>query len=149
VIAGYVGSDPEMRYTPQGMAVSNFTIAINHAKDAPATWFRVAAWGEELASNVATPDNGIVKGAYVKVTGNLHSRQWTDAEGTVKTSLEVNMSAYEIPAPEGEGDGTELGADPPVPAFIPPVAAARIVAPVKAKAAPGRSAYPTKAAPKG
>ena len=42
LIIGYVGNDPEMRYTPGGDAVTNFSVAVNYKETT--TWFRVSTW---------------------------------------------------------------------------------------------------------
>ena len=53
IFAGNLGGDPEMRYTPSGQAVTNFSVATNRQYTASdgnqvkeTTWFRVSAWGK-------------------------------------------------------------------------------------------------------
>ena len=57
IIAGHLGRDPEMRYTPAGQAVTNFNLAANRQYTDSSgqvvketTWFRVSAWGNLLNS---------------------------------------------------------------------------------------------------
>ncbi len=93
-IVGYLGRDPELRYTPSGQAVCDFSVATTERKgkrDAEdgeelTTWFRVALWGRqaELANQY------LQKGKLVYVEGRLSQREYTDREGNKRTSLEVN-----------------------------------------------------------
>ena len=74
IIVGNLGRDPELRYTPQGTAVCNFTVATSERRKSASgepeettTWFRVSAWGRqaELANEFLT------KGRQVYVEGRL------------------------------------------------------------------------------
>lgn len=92
-ILGHLGRDPELRYTPQGTPVCDFSIATSEKrKDSSGemqdvtTWFRVTFWGRqaELASQYLS------KGRQVFVEGRLSQREWTDREGGKRYSLDVN-----------------------------------------------------------
>jgi single-strand DNA-binding protein len=94
-IVGYLGRDPELRYTPQGTAVCNFSVATTEKRknaggdqEEYTTWFRVAAWGRqaELAAEY------LAKGRQVYVEGRLRLEQYTDRDGNPRTSAEVNAS---------------------------------------------------------
>ena len=94
-IVGYLGRDPELRYTPQGTAVCNFSIATTEKrknargeKEEHTIWFRVTAWGRqaELAAEY------LAKGRQVYVEGRLRLEQYTDRDGNPRTSAEVNAS---------------------------------------------------------
>lgn len=74
LIVGYLGRDPEMRYTPTGQAVTNFSLAVNRQYTDSAsqvvketTWFRVSAWGK-TAENC---NQYLHKGSLVLVEGRL------------------------------------------------------------------------------
>jgi len=73
VYEGYLGKDPEMRYTPNGTAVTNFNLGstrsymANGEKVDEVTWLRVTAWGK-LAEFIY---NNAVKGSHVFVQGVL------------------------------------------------------------------------------
>lgn len=95
IIIGNLGRDPELRYTPQGTPVCNFTVATNEKwRDSAGetqertTWFRVAVWGK-LAE---TANQYLTKGRQVYVEGRLSVREYTDRDGVLRTSLEVNAS---------------------------------------------------------
>jgi single-strand DNA-binding protein len=95
VIVGYLGRDPEIRYTTQGTAVCHFTIATTEkrkdrggeAQDVT-TWFRVSAWGRqaEVANQYLT------KGKQVFVEGRLRQEEYTDRDGVRRQSLEVTAT---------------------------------------------------------
>jgi single-strand DNA-binding protein len=94
-IVGYLGRDPELRYTPQGTAVCNMSIATTEKRrdtsgetEEHTIWFRVTAWGRqaELAAEY------MAKGRQVYVEGRLRREEYIDREGIQRTSLEVNAS---------------------------------------------------------
>jgi single-strand DNA-binding protein len=95
IIVGNLGRDPELRYTPQGTAVCNFSVATNERRRDKAgeqqdvtTWFRVNAWGRQ-AENVS---KYLAKGRRVYVEGRLHVEEWNDRDGKSRYTLEVNAS---------------------------------------------------------
>lgn len=94
-IIGNLGRDPELRYTPQGDPVCNFSVAVNEKKRDKAgelqdvtTWFRVTLWRKmaETASKYLT------KGSPVYIEGRLHVEEWIDREGKNRYTLEVTAS---------------------------------------------------------
>jgi single-strand DNA-binding protein len=96
-IVGYLGRDPELRYTPQGTALCKMSIATTEKRknvtgetEEHTTWFRVTALGRqaELANEYLT------KGRQVYVEGRLRLEEYTDREGQKRFSAEV--SATEI-----------------------------------------------------
>ena len=94
-IVGYLGRDPELRYTPQGTAVCNFSVATTEKRknargeaEEHTIWFRVAAWGRQ--AEVAA--EYLAKGRQVYVEGRLRLEEYTDREGNPRTSAEVNAS---------------------------------------------------------
>lgn len=93
IVVGNLGRDPELRYTPQGSAVCSFSMATSEKRRDKAgdmqdvtTWFRVTLWSKqaELASKYLT------KGSSVYIEGRLRTEEWTDKDGKVRTTLEVN-----------------------------------------------------------
>jgi len=91
-IVGYLGRDPELRYTPQGVPVCDFSVATTERRKDRAgefqdltTWFRVTFWRNqaELASQYLT------KGKQVYVEGRLSQREYQDRDGNTRYSLEV------------------------------------------------------------
>jgi single-strand DNA-binding protein len=100
ILAGRLGRDPEMRYTPGGQAVTNFNVATNreYSKNEErikeTTWFRITAWGK-LAE---TCNEYLRKGSQVLVEGRLNPdesgnpRTWEKNDGTVAASFEVTAA---------------------------------------------------------
>lgn len=92
IVVGNLGRDPELRYTPQGTAVCNFSLATNEKKRDKAgelqdvtTWFRVTLWRQQ-AENAA---KYLTKGSPVYVEGRLRVEEWTDRDGNGRYTLEV------------------------------------------------------------
>ena len=92
MIIGRLGKDPEMRYTPSGRPVTNFSVATSRSwntsdgeRRTETEWFNVVAWG----SLAEICNQYLVKGQQVYVEGRLQSRSWEDSEGKRHTSVEV------------------------------------------------------------
>jgi single-strand DNA-binding protein len=95
MIIGNLGADPEMRYTPNGQAVTEFRVAVNRRYRGQndewmeeTEWFRVVAWGP-LAERTA---ENLRKGRKVYVEGRLRTRQWEDKEGQKRYTTELVAS---------------------------------------------------------
>ncbi len=95
IVVGNLGRDPELRYTPQGSAVCNFSIATNEKKRDKAgdlqdvtTWFRVTLWNKQ-AENAS---KYLTKGSSVYIEGRLRVEEWADKDGKNRFTLEVNAT---------------------------------------------------------
>jgi single-strand DNA-binding protein len=95
-VIGNLTADPELRFTPNGDAVANFTIAstprtfdrqANEWKDGDTLFMRCSAW-REMAENVA---ESLTKGTRVVATGNLKMRPYETREGEKRTSTELDV----------------------------------------------------------
>src|SRR5215831_4152997 len=113
-ILGNLGRDPELRYTPQGTAVCDFSMATTEKRRDSSgeqqdltTWFRVTFWGKqaEIASQY------LAKGRQVYVEGRLSQREWTDRDGNKRTSLEVNGTDLHFVG--SRGDDQQRSSEPP------------------------------------
>jgi single-strand DNA-binding protein len=107
-IVGYLGRDPELRYTPQGTPVCDFSVATTERRKDKSgefqditTWFRVTFFGRtaEVASQYLT------KGKQVYVEGRLTQRDWQDRDGNSRSSLEVTGSDLQFIGPRGDDAG--------------------------------------------
>jgi len=95
-VVGNLTSDPELRYTQNGLAVANFTIAStprtfdrasNDWKDGEALFLRASVW-REFAEHVA---GSLTKGSRVVATGRLRQRSYETKEGEKRTSIELEV----------------------------------------------------------
>ncbi len=112
IIVGNLGRDPEMRYTPNGQAVTNFSVASTRRYPGSdgqmvdeTTWFRISAWGKQAE----TCNTYLQKGSKVLVEGRLipdrntgNPRIWNRQDGTPAASFEVNASTVRFLTPRGE-----------------------------------------------
>jgi single-strand DNA-binding protein len=120
IIVGNLGRDPEMRYMPDGTAVTSFSVATSSrwtdkATGQPreeTTWFRVSIWGRQGE----TANQYLTKGSKVLVEGRLKPdpstgapRLWTRQDGTVSSSYEVTADTIRFMSPKGEGGYSEEG----------------------------------------
>lgn len=115
MLVGNLGSDPEMRYTPSGVPVASFSLAVNRVwnsqdgqRQEKTTWFRVTAWRRdaELVSQYLS------KGRQVLVLGEVEeARPWTDRDGNLRASLEVTARTIRFLGGR-DGGGSSFSADP-------------------------------------
>ena len=105
-IIGNLTRDPELRTTPNGYSVCDFTVAVNrrtsrnNAGGQPeADFFRVTAWRQlgEICSKY------LAKGRKVAITGPVSVSTYTGNDGNVRASLEVTADDVEFLSPRGEG----------------------------------------------
>ncbi len=92
LLIGRVGGDPEMRFTPDGTAVTSFSVAANRNARQPdgsykeeTEWFRVSAW-RKLAE---TCNQFLTKGKLVYVEGSLRTRMYDGKDGQKRVSLDI------------------------------------------------------------
>lgn len=105
LLIGRLGSDPEIRYTPSGAAVANFSLATNESwndkngqKQERTEWHRVVVWGKlaQLCGEY------LRKGRQCYVEGRLQTRQWQDKEGQTKYTTEVIATTIQFLGAGGE-----------------------------------------------
>lgn len=125
ILIGRLGKDPEMRFTPSGKAVTNFTLATNEnwtdqsgERQERTEWHRIVTWGK-LAENSAKL---LSKGKQVYVEGRLQTRQWDDRDGNKRYTTEIVANAMQIlSSMDGGGDrslsneGADLGSSDGIP----------------------------------
>lgn len=116
ILAGNLGRDPEMRYTPGGQAVTNFSVAVNDnytnnsgERVDRTIWFRVTTWGKQAE----ICNQYLKKGRKVLVEGRLvvdpstgGPRIWNRQDGSPAASYEVNASLVRFLSSRGE-EGAE------------------------------------------
>lgn len=116
IIVGYLGRDPEMRFTPQGTAVCNFSVATTERRkdrngefQDVTTWFRINVFGKQAE----TANQYLSKGRQVYIEGRLRQDEYTDREGQKRTTLEVTASDIQFIGPRGEEGGAPAPARQP------------------------------------
>ena len=115
-LVGYLGRDPEMRFTPNGQAVTSFSIATNRSytnnsgqKVDETTWFRISVWGAQAESC----NQYLKKGSAVLVVGRLRPdpqsggpRVYSRKDGSMGASFEVNaLNVRFLPGGSSGGSG--------------------------------------------
>ena len=118
-IVGNLGRDPELRYTPQGVAVCTFTMASNEKRSNNqgekvdvVTWFRVTAW-RIMAENIA---KYLTKGSLVYIEGRLRVDEWKDNEQRNRYTLDVQATDCQfLGGGSGERQETTTQAPPAEP----------------------------------
>lgn len=121
ILVGNLGRDPELRYTPQGTAVADFSMATNERKkdksgewhDVP-TWFRVTLWGKQAENGAKY----LAKGRQVYIEGRLSQEEWQDREGATRYTLAVH--ATEMHFIGGAARNEEFGGEEDTPQFAGP-----------------------------
>jgi single-strand DNA-binding protein len=94
-VEGNLTADPELRYTQDGTAVANFTVASTERRrdangewqDAGTSFLRCVVWRQQ-AENVV---ESLAKGSRVVVTGKLKQSHWTTSEGEPRSSWELRV----------------------------------------------------------
>lgn len=112
IIVGNLGRDPEVRYTPGGQAVANFTVATNEQwndksgqRQERTEWHRIVVWGKlaELCGEYLS------KGRTVYVEGRLQTRDWTNKDGQKQYTTEVVAQTVQFLDKGGSGGGPRSG----------------------------------------
>jgi len=125
IIVGNLGRDPEMRYTPNGNAVTTINVASNRTfndssgqRQKVTTWFRVSVWGKQAES----VNNFLQKGSQVLIEGELqpdretgNPRTFTRNDGSTGASYEVRARTVRFLTSRGttsddfQGDAGDSG----------------------------------------
>ncbi len=99
ILLGRLGQDPELKYTPGGSAVCNFSLATTEAwtdkqgqKQEKTEWHRVVVWGKlaELCNQY------LAKGRQAFLEGRLQTRSWDDKEGHKRYTTEILASTVQF-----------------------------------------------------
>lgn len=127
ILLGRLGGDPELKYTPNGMAVCNFSMATSESwqdksgqKQEKTEWHRIVVWGKlaELCNQYLT------KGRQAFVEGKLSTRSWEDKDGQKRYMTEVTASTVQFiggNASTSKDQGAPAPSDKDVPQSQPPV----------------------------
>lgn len=114
ILIGNLGKDPEVRYSPNGQAVANVTIATSESwkdkntgdKQERTEWHRVVFFGRlaEIAGEY------LKKGAQIYVEGRLQTRKWQDKDGKDRYTTEIVAAEMQM---LGSRSGAGVPSEPP------------------------------------
>ena len=99
ILVGNLGGDPELRYTPSGTAVANFTLATHEQwkgkdgeKGERTEWHRIVAWSRlgEICGEY------LHKGSQVYIEGRIQTRSWEDRDGNKKYTTEIIAQSMQM-----------------------------------------------------
>ena len=108
MLIGNLGRDPEMRHTPSGTPVANFTLATNESfvdrngqRQDRTEWHRIVVWSKlaEICGQY------LRKGSQVYLEGRLQTRQWEDQKGQKRSTTEVVVNNMVMLGGRSEGGG--------------------------------------------
>jgi single-strand DNA-binding protein len=109
LLIGNLGRDPEMSYTPNGVAVTKFTLAVNRFTKSPTgerqeetEWFNIVAW-RQLAE---TCNTFLRKGQKVYIEGRLTTRKYVDRSGVERLAIDVIANDMEMLTPKSAQTGS-------------------------------------------
>jgi len=109
MLIGNLGKDPEMNYTPSGMAVTKFSLAVSRYKKSSTgerqeetEWFNIVAW-DKLAE---TCNQYLHKGSKVYVEGRVSQRKYTDKNGIERYAFDVIINDMEMLTPKSASTGS-------------------------------------------
>lgn len=122
ILVGNLGRDPEIRYTPNGTAVANFTMATTESirskdggREDRTEWHRIVAFGRlaEICGQY------LAKGRQVYIEGRIQTRDWEDRDGNKRSTTEIVANTMQMlgSPPSGGPSGQQT----PPPSGTPPV----------------------------
>ena len=121
ILVGRLGSDPEVRYTPSGVAVANFNIATSEEwkdkdsgeKKERTEWHRIVAWSKlgEICGEYLS------KGRQVYVEGRIQTRSWEDRDGNKRYTTEIVASDVQFLGGRDAGPGARAEGGAPASNF--------------------------------
>lgn len=112
IILGRLGSDPEVRHTPGGSTVANFSVATSRSwknKDGEnvdeTEWHRIVAWGRlaEICKEY------LRKGSQIYLEGRIQTRDWEDQNGQKRYTTEIVMNEMQMLGGSSGGGGSMGG----------------------------------------
>lgn len=112
ILIGRLGKDPELKYTPSGVAYAKFSIATDEVfKDRAGEqqkrteWHNIVAWNKlaEICGEYLT------KGKQVYIEGSIQSRQWEDQSGNKRTSYEIVARQMTMLGSKSDSERSPMG----------------------------------------
>lgn len=113
MLFGRLGQDPELKYTPAGAPVCNFSVATseswtdkNGQKQEKTEWHRIVVWGKlaELCNQY------LAKGRQAIIEGKLQTRSWDDKDGNKRYVTEILANSVQFVGGEPRGSNNNSDA---------------------------------------
>jgi single-strand DNA-binding protein len=112
IVVGNLGRDPEMRYTPSGVAVASFSVATSDEwkdkdtgnKQERTEWHRIVAWrglGEVCGKYLK-------KGSQVYIEGKIQTKSWEDKDGIQRYTTEILAQNMQMLGGPKQGEGQSV-----------------------------------------
>ena len=115
ILVGNLGRDPELRTTPNGQSVVNFTLATSETwtdksgeRVERTEWHRIVAWGRTAEHC----NQYLSKGRTVYIEGRIQTREWEDKDGNKRYTTEINANTVNFIGPRTDGGGGGGGGAP-------------------------------------
>jgi single-strand DNA-binding protein len=117
ILIGNLGNDPEVKFTPSGTAVTNFSLATNEVwnnkegnREERTEWHRIVCWARtaELCGEYLS------KGRPVYLEGRLQTREWEDKEGKKRYTTEIVAQTVKFLGGRGEATQSQPKSQPKV-----------------------------------
>ncbi|MDZ7699186.1 MAG: single-stranded DNA-binding protein [Deltaproteobacteria bacterium] len=119
ILVGRLGKNPEVRYTPSGVAVANFPMATSREwkdkntgeKQEDTEWHRIVAWRRlgEICGEY------LQKGSQIYIEGRLQTRSWEDQEGNKRWTTEIIAQNMQMLDSQGKSGSDQYGGPIPTP----------------------------------
>jgi single-strand DNA-binding protein len=123
ILVGRLGADPEVRYTPDGLMVTNFNLATDETRKDKSgeriqktEWHRIVTFGKlaEICGNYLS------KGKLIYLEGRIQTRSWEDKDGNKRSTTEIVASDMKMLDSKGQAKGSgTVGNEAPPPYFSP------------------------------
>ncbi len=123
ILVGNLGADPEIRYTPGGVAVANFSLATSEnrtnkdgQRETRTEWHRIVAFGRlaEICGEYLS------KGRQIYIEGRLQTRQWEDRDGNKRYTTEIVANQMQMLGSPGDRASAGAPGEAPVAEEPPP-----------------------------
>ena len=120
LLIGRLGKDPEVRYTPDGMMVTNFTMATdeqrkdkNGQKIQRTEWHRIVTFGKlaEICSSYLS------KGKLIFIEGRIQTKSWEDKDGNKRSTTEIIANNMQMLDSKGQTRSQDTEADDHAPTY--------------------------------
>ncbi|MCS6961475.1 MAG: single-stranded DNA-binding protein [Deltaproteobacteria bacterium] len=114
-LVGYLGKDPELRVTPSGVQVCQFTLATSEKRRDPTTsqlvdhteWHNIVVFGKTAESC----SRYLKKGSQVFVEGKIQTRKWQDQNGLQRSTTEILATGVRFLSKAGAKEAEEISKD--------------------------------------